>query len=256
MNRQERRAARVMSRHAEAKQQRRDHVLREPYGDMDPLTSLGLTHHTDKVEHGFCTFYHTHLDRVRQDVRKVLEIGILRGASLRMWRDYFPNATIHGFDLNALAGPLPDRIHLHQGDQANRDSLRRLLQTTGSDFDLIVDDGGHTMEQQQVSLGVLFPHLRPGGLYALEDLHTSFMPAINYYSYGRLVHSVPTGIHECLWTTCDLVHALAGGQPPQSSYLSASELDSLTAAVEGVEIFDRDRDRNHITSFIRKRRRL
>jgi hypothetical protein len=221
---------------------------------MDPLTILGLAHQTDKVEHGFCAFYHTHLDRVRQDVRKILEIGVFRGASLRMWRDYFPNATIHAFDQTVAAEPLPDRIHLHQGDQANRGSLRRLLEATGSDFDLIVDDGGHTMEQQQVSLGMLFPHLSPGGLYALEDLHTSFMLAIDYYSGGRLVHTVPTGAHECLWTTYAVVRALADGQPVHSSYLSASELDALTVAVEGVEIFDRDGDRSHITSLIRKRR--
>jgi hypothetical protein len=223
---------------------------------MDPLTSLGLTYQTDKVSHGFCAFYHTHLARVRQDVRKVLEIGVFRGASLRMWRDYFPNAVIHGFDQNPLVDPLPDCIHLHQGDQANRDSLRQLLEATGSDFDLIVDDGGHTMVQQQVSLGVLFPHLRPGGLYALEDLHTSFMPVINYYSHGRLVHSVPTGIHESLWTTYALVRALADRQLLRSNYLSASELEALTAAVEGAEIFDRDRDRSHITSLIRKRREV
>jgi hypothetical protein len=220
---------------------------------MDPLTSLGLMHQTDKVEHGFCAFYHTHLDPIRQDVRKVLEIGIARGASLRMWRDYFPNATIHGFDQNVLADPLPDRVHLHQGDQANRDSLGRLLEATGSDFDLIVDDGGHTMEQQQVSLGVLFPHLRPGGLYGLEDLHTSFMRVIDYYSSGRLDYSVPTGIHQCLCTTYALVLALAEGRPLRSSYLSASELDALTATAEGAVIFDRDGDRKHITSLIRKR---
>jgi hypothetical protein len=223
--------------------------------NLDPLTSLGLAYQTDKVEHGFCAFYHTHLDRIRHDVCKVLEIGIFRGASLRMWREYFPNAIIHGFDQNTFPYLLPDRIQLHQGDQASRDSLLRLLEATGSDFDFIVDDGGHTMLQQQVSLGVLFPHLRPEGLYALEDLHTSFMTAINYYSsQGQLVKSLPTGIQECLCTSYALVQALADGQPPQSNYLSAGELGALAAAVDDVEVFDRDGDRNHITSLIRKRR--
>jgi hypothetical protein len=228
---------------------------------MDLLTILGLKHNTDKVSHDFCAFYHRHLDRVRQDVRKVLEIGILKGASLRMWREYFPNATIHGFDQNAIHGfdykalaeSLPDGIFLHEGDQANRDSLGRLLEATGSDFDLIVDDGGHAMAQQQVSLGVLFPHLRPGGMYIVEDLHTSFMSSINYYADGRLIHSAPTGVLGCLCTTYDLIRALADGRSLKSSYLTASELEALAAGVEGVEIFDRDGDLAHITSLIRKR---
>lgn len=135
---------------------------------MDPLSSLAVVYQTDKVRHGFCAFYHSHLASIRQDVRKVLEIGVWRGASLRMWRDYFLNAVVHGFDQHVLPGPLPDRIQLHQGDQASRESLRQLLQATGSEFDLILDDGGHTMAQQQVSLGALFPHLRPGGLSRLE----------------------------------------------------------------------------------------
>jgi hypothetical protein len=220
---------------------------------MDMLTSLGAMYQTDKVAHGFCAFYYIHLALVRPDVRKVLEIGVHRGASLRMWRDFFPNAVIHGFEQHVAIDPLPDRIILHQGDQACRESLRQLLSAAGSGFDLIVDDGGHTMAQQQVSLGVLFPHLRPGGLYAVEDLHTSFMAAINYYSHGLLVHSVPTGIHECLSTTHALVQALAEGQPPRSNYLSAGELDALAEQVASAEIFDRDRDRKHITSLLRKR---
>jgi hypothetical protein len=221
-------------------------------GDMDLLTSLALTYRTDKFEHGFCGFYHAHLAPVRQDIRKVLEIGIFRGASLRMWRDYCPNAVIHGFDRNVPPEPLPDRIEVHRGDQANRDALRRLLEATGSGFDLIIDDGGHTMEQQQVSLGVLFPHLRPGGLYAVEDLHTSFMPTIDYCYSGGRVRRVPSGIDECLWTTYAVVWALAEGKPLRSNYLSAGEWDALTAEVDSVEIFDRDHDCKHVTSLIRR----
>ncbi len=64
----------------------------------DPLTRIGRRYGTDKVEHGFCAFYDEHLDASRGRVRKVLEIGVFQGASLQMWRDYFPRATIHGLD--------------------------------------------------------------------------------------------------------------------------------------------------------------
>jgi len=59
------------------------------------------------------------------------------------------------------------------GDQENVDVLRNLTSRYGP-FDIIVDDGGHTMKQQIASFRTLFPAMKPGGLYFLEDLGTSF----------------------------------------------------------------------------------
>ena len=221
---------------------------------MDPLTELGTRYQTDKVEHGFCGFYHRHLAAERPAVAKVLEIGVAGGGSLLMWRDYFAHAEIHGFDRQRAGFSPPHRVHLHVGDQADRRALNRLIQVIGSDFDLIVDDGGHTMEQQQVSLAFLFAQLRPGGLYIVEDLHTSFCEHIAIGLNGRIVSSYPTGVAGCRSTTYQLVDALARRQPFQSDYMSAPEMAYLTAQVESAEILDRDGDRAHITSMIRKRR--
>ncbi len=222
---------------------------------MDPLTDFGTRHGTDKVTHGFCSFYHRHLAAKRHDVSKVLEIGVLRGASLQMWQDYFPNAEIHGVDEAQPSFSPPHRIHLHVGDQADRQALDHLIQVIGSDLDIIVDDGGHTMGQQQVSLAFLFPHLRPGGLYILEDLHTSFMESIALYRNGRIVHRYSTGVDECRCTTYHVVDAFVRRQPFYSDYMSAPEMEFLAAEVDSAEIFDRDGDRAHITSIIRKRLR-
>jgi hypothetical protein len=222
---------------------------------MDPLTELGIRHGTDKVSHGFCTFYHHHLAASRHGIFKVLEIGVFRGASLRMWRDYFPNAEIHGFDSQKTELTPESRIHLHVGDQADRHSLDSLLEAAGSPFDLIIDDGGHTMEQQQVSFACLFPHLRPGCPYIIEDLHTSFFPtiAVRRGDTGLVVESYPTGYDQCNCTTYQLVDALVRRQPVSSEFLSESEEQYLISEVESAEIFDRDGDRAHITSIIRKK---
>jgi len=214
---------------------------------------LGIRYGTDKVAHGFCGFYHRHLAANRQAITKVLEIGIAGGASLQMWGDYFPNAEIHGFDRQGASVSPSHRMHLHVGDQADRQALNRLVQVIGSELDLMVDDGGHTMEQQQVSLAFLFSHLRPGGIYILEDLHTSFCERIAIVQDGVVAGSYSTGIDRCECSTYQLVEALVRRQRVFSDYMSAPEMEYLAAQVDFAEIFDRDGDRAHVTSIIRKR---
>jgi hypothetical protein len=59
-------------------------------------------------------------------------------------------------------------------DQGNSHELQRFVQLSGGNFDIILDDGGHTMQQQITSFTVLFPHVKSGGMYIIEDLHTSY----------------------------------------------------------------------------------
>ena len=220
---------------------------------MDPLTALAVRHGSDKAAHGFCAFYHRLLESRREQVAKALEIGVLTGASLRMWRDYLPHAVIHGIDLPGNSIPDEDRLTVHAGDQASRRSLNELVLRTGSDFDLIVDDGGHTMEQQQVSLGFLFAHLRPGGLYVIEDLHTSFAKEIVWQRDGMVVSSYATGADDGNPTTHALVAALAAGTAISSAHLSVPELVFLRREVRSVEVFDRDGDRVHLSCALWRR---
>ncbi len=220
---------------------------------MDTLTALGTKYGTDKVTHGFCAFYDRHLAGRRQSVSKVLEIGVFRGASLRMWRDYFPTAEIHGFDQRLPEGTLPSRIHLHRGDQAKPADLDGLMQRVGSRLDLVIDDGGHTMEQQQVTLAHLFPHVCSGGLYIVEDLHTSFFPRINLFRDGEIVGGYPTGAEGCSRTSYELVDALIEDRRVSSEFISEPEMDEIVRELEGGEIFDRDGDHGHVTAILRKR---
>jgi hypothetical protein len=93
------------------------------------------------------------------------------GASLRMWYRYLQKARIFGIDINAAEFLNNDRTVTAVVDQGDPDELRRYLAATGVErFDVIIDDGSHRADHQQISLSVLFAHLAPGGLYFIEDL--------------------------------------------------------------------------------------
>lgn len=114
----------------------------------------------------------------REDIKRVLEIGVLGGGSLQAWRDYFPNAVIVGVDNNLSNCNLQDdsRICLVNADQNNVNDLR-IVQGYGP-FDLIVDDGSHDQGHVLTSLIHLWDSLprpshvgaRDGGLYVIEDM--------------------------------------------------------------------------------------
>ncbi|MEY4695846.1 MAG: hypothetical protein RIT14_274 [Pseudomonadota bacterium] len=106
-----------------------------------------------------------------------LEIGVYKGGSLRMWRDFFaPDARLTFIDIDpackALEIPGTD---IRIGDQTDTALLATLAAERGP-FDIIVDDGGHKMDQQITSFRSLWPALRDGGLYIVEDVHTSYWP--------------------------------------------------------------------------------
>ena len=141
---------------------------------MDTLDKLALEHKTDKCSrgHGYTDAYDIHFSCLRHDKIRLLEIGVWRGASLRMWNDYFTQGYIVGID-KTLCTVEGERIATEMGDQTDALFLARVNQNHGP-FDIIIDDGGHTMRQQQQTAAVLFPMLSPGGIYVVEDLHTSY----------------------------------------------------------------------------------
>ena len=109
---------------------------------------------------------------------KLLELGVLKGASSLFWRDYFENGTIVGVDLNPVhIDDSTDRIHIYQGSQQDTallDSIAREHAPNG--FDVIIDDCSHIGRLARVSFWHLFQnHLKPGGLYAVEDWMTGYM---------------------------------------------------------------------------------
>lgn len=105
-----------------------------------------------------------------------LEIGVLDGGSLFMWRDFLgPQARIIGVDLNPGAARWrEDGFEIHIGDQSDPDFWTQVVKAVG-DIDVVLDDGGHTYEQQIVTAECLLPHVKDGGMLVVEDTHTSYM---------------------------------------------------------------------------------
>ncbi|MDV3130408.1 class I SAM-dependent methyltransferase [Mycobacterium sp. 21AC1] len=107
---------------------------------------------------------------------RMLEIGVDRGGSLRMWRKYMPEATIVGIDINPKAAQHDapeDRVHVRIGDQTDNGFLGRVLDEFGP-FDTVLDDGGHSPKQMIGSFRYLFPRLKPGGVYVVEDVCANY----------------------------------------------------------------------------------
>ena len=146
------------------------------------LDQLGVSCQTDKssIHHNYLPTYQKYLESYRNQSFRFLEIGFWKGASARMWQAYFPLATLHFIDNDpkflSIAKELTSRCKLFILDQSNARELQAFLQRNGGNYDVIIDDGGHSMKQQMVSFNVLFPHLKSGGIYIIEDLHTSYHP--------------------------------------------------------------------------------
>lgn len=124
---------------------------------------------------------------------KILEIGVRGGGGLYTLKEHFPNSTIIGLDIDSGCKQWEDineNIHVRIGDQSDIDVLQNLMNEFSS-FDIIIDDGSHVITHQINSFKFLFPKMVNGGLYVVEDLHTSYwkdfynlneLSAINYFS--------------------------------------------------------------------------
>jgi SAM-dependent methyltransferase len=124
---------------------------------------------------GYTRHYARYFAPLREKPIQLLEIGIASGASLKMWEAYFPRAAIHGIDIDPSCRSIEtERVRAFIGDQEDRAFLRTVVSEIGGALDIVIDDGGHRMSQHMTALEELFPALKPGGIYVIEDLHTSY----------------------------------------------------------------------------------
>jgi len=146
---------------------------RQEYQYMD---QLALRARTDKSSafHNYTEIYSQYFAELKDQPITFLEIGIQRGYSVKLWEDYFPNANLHFIDISAdLLEYRSKRSPYYFLDQGNKAALQALADEIGK-FDVVLDDGGHWMHQQIASFQALFPYVKSGGLYIVEDLHTSY----------------------------------------------------------------------------------
>ena len=114
-----------------------------------------------------------------------VEIGILDGGSLFMWRDFLgKNARIIGVDLNSEAIKWREHgFEIFIGDQSNSQFWVDFFKEIG-DIHVLLDDGGHRNDQQIITVRSALPHVLDGGLIIIEDTQTSFMKFESFRKYS------------------------------------------------------------------------
>ena len=146
---------------------------------MTTLQKLGEKFNTDKSHPShsykgktYCDVYDKYFKDIRHEVKVVVEIGVLGGASLKMWEEYFPNATIYGIDINPKAEMYrTDRIKIIVGDQNDEGFLQSVKEQIG-EIDILIDDGSHINRHIIHSYNVLSPIVKR--FYIVEDLMCSY----------------------------------------------------------------------------------
>lgn len=140
------------------------------------LADIGRKNFTEKANLGFLDIYEEHWQYLqRRDFGEIslLEIGVYNGNSIKTWLDWFPGAHIIGIDNNPQSYTHDiSGATLYKGDQSDIEFLQKVIVECGPQ-DIIIDDGGHHWDEQQISLMYLWPHVKPGGMYIIEDLQTS-----------------------------------------------------------------------------------
>jgi len=146
---------------------------------MKTLEEISLNYKSDKgsIYHGYLEIYEKYFTKHRTNLQNFLEIGLWEGESIRMWREYFTTGNLVGADILDLSHVQLPNTQIKICDQSDRNQLQQLIDDTFDTFDVIIDDGGHWQYQQQITLGFLFPYLKSGGTFVIEDLHTAGNPA-------------------------------------------------------------------------------
>lgn len=144
--------------------------VRRPSVD-NPLEELGEKYLPTKRMHDYLKHYWRHFHDYRETATNVIELGVETGASLRMWAEFFPKATIHGLDINPeCKRHEADRIRVHIGDQSNEADLRAMVESLDAPPEIIIDDGSHYYRHQISAFNMLFPVMATHAVYAIEDV--------------------------------------------------------------------------------------
>ena len=194
------------------------------------LSSLAKKFGTDKLSHKYIPHYETIFKDISNNNLNILEIGVREGWSHLMWSEYFSNSKIYGID--NFADPVFrklekkydfDSITVFIGDQTDEKFLNNVI---NFGLDIIIDDGGHKMSHQQLSLKYLFKNLNPNGYYIIEDLHTS---------QSKNFLDVP----DKKFSTLNLMRALKKGKEINSFFMDKDEIDYIKNNIKSINIYNK-----------------
>ena len=160
------------------------------------LCQIGKKYDTDKSSqrnnvtdirhcHPYTLFYDGLFRNKKDKPLKIAELGILDGSSLLMWKEYFANAKIYGFEynndfINNFKNNFDnDRITLANIDVTNKDSIAKAFRKLNLSYDIIIEDTTHQFEDQIRVIENVYQYLKPGGILIIEDIFKSYDE--NYY---------------------------------------------------------------------------
>ncbi|MDJ1184193.1 hypothetical protein [Roseofilum casamattae] len=218
------------------------------------LTELANKYKSDKGteyfdRHGYTLVYETLFSPLKSKPITFLEIGLCIGGpefgeqflnriptdmpSIRMWTEYFDNASLYGFDIS-------DFSHLEyefsnfkfvKGDLSSKQDILNLVaiavrnegKENSAVYDVILDDASHASFHQQHAFSILFPYLQPNGIYIIEDL--------NWQSpnYEETLPKVPK--------TLDVLREIKNGGELSNDYLFRNEMSGLINEIDSVDLF-------------------
>lgn len=203
--------------------------LREIFTSLDRVA--------DKWEPYF-EVYEQFFSRFRGKSPKVLEVGVFLGGGLEMWSKYFgPGSEILGIDIEpSTLDKAPRGTRVFIGDQGDSGFWNDFLLSQPGPYDIIIDDGGHRMEQQILTLQKTLPLLKEGGVYLCEDTHTSYWPrhggglksSSSFIEYSKQIIDV---LHDAHTVTDDLGNQQHGERLPR-------ELVAMYGCIRAVHYFD------------------
>lgn len=152
------------------------------------LDELAVLTGTDKSSNhlGYTKYYEDHFESIKDKKLNILELGVASGASIKLWDMYFKNANIVGIDIeySILSDiELSNRCSIEIGSQDDEEFLKNLTYKHG-EFDIIIDDASHLASKTIKSFELLFPLLKSGGIYVIEDLGI-FYPASEKGNYFK-----------------------------------------------------------------------
>jgi cephalosporin hydroxylase len=145
--------------------------------------------------------YHRHFAKFVGTEVHILEIGVFSGGSLQMWKDYFgPGCRVYGVDIREECKVHEqESIRILIGDQGDL-GIWKAVREQVPKLDIVIDDGSHVVQHQITSLNALLPHLRPGGVYMVED---SYWVTNGFHDYAaglsRNIHAwgqPKPGVHD------------------------------------------------------------
>ena len=144
-----------------------------------------------KIGHSYSSEYYRHLVKYKESFSNVLEIGIgnnelmiplcgedyIIGASLKAWKEFFPNANIYGVDIAEDSIFFEERISCFYTDQSSQTELDKTISEIRNhsnlpsmQFDMIIDDGSHIVEHMLLTFESLGKYVKPDGIYIIEDI--------------------------------------------------------------------------------------